>query len=476
MFLPVHNIANTHLLESYLRSRDRHSRSLYGSWSGSFTSLTTAVWRFSTTPVLLVSVYQRLIWDKYFHPGHISFPTSQCACGQDYSLAHILCHCSLPTLLALRQGAFAKLQQFVQERPNDNTSVFLSYFTPLLTSNSPHTLRYWLSLWNEECLQTILQFPLFAQLTVPQIRTLCKSLLPHLQHLANISLKLWSTWLLNVATPFIAPAYTTPRLHRMQSMHRFLATSASTQRYSLLRASDPLPCTATVDKDTQNRIRTSQRSLPHFFQPIVPLPEEPSSSFDPNGVPLDTLPEHLHSPQMFSTLLLPADSDPLPRLIASPPSTPTDSPEQHTLDVTKTASPQPPPPPNAMKRFLPESAASSLVKRPKSCRAPPSRCSVSHCTAPRGMQLISSFLRPLTSSSDLQSPNPTRYSFTDNDNFHSLPPASALPSSSSSLPITSIASDSLSPVHSTLFSLLPNNFSTGPSDSPPAVTPRHGIG
>ena len=128
MMTTVQEVVKRTIMPKYLESRDTSSRHLTGLWHTSTPSLAAKVWHFSTTPVSLLATYQRLIWDKSFHPGHISAPPTQCPCGATYSLAHIICHCRHPSLQAQRQHTLHSISSQLQ---------YSTWTTLLLFTTSP---------------------------------------------------------------------------------------------------------------------------------------------------------------------------------------------------------------------------------------------------------------------------------------------------------------------------------------------------
>jgi hypothetical protein len=84
-------VARQRCLKQYLQVRASTSRNLFGGWTGVSGCLLAKVWNYASSSAISLSVTQRLVWDKHFHPGHVSLTPTDCPlCQQPFSLAHVI--------------------------------------------------------------------------------------------------------------------------------------------------------------------------------------------------------------------------------------------------------------------------------------------------------------------------------------------------------------------------------------------------
>jgi len=304
LFAQPEHLAASALLPSYLHERDERSRLLHGTHQGVSGRLLAAVWQIPTASATTIASYQKLIWDKYFHAGHISLAPSNCSyCQVPSGLQHIICFCSQPSLQAERQRALQAAGGLIADMAAEARPV--AQFLYGLLSHPSWALRVWTSAWNDDILQQLDLLPCFCSgATSNLLLHIRTQLLPVLRLLACYASRLWSTHMMSDVIDNVNPYYAPHFLRRMHSLHDFLLKRPIPSFLGSKRKHS-------VDGQGPS---TKQTRISSFYLPLVAVPEIPPTNWLPDEVPSGLMDVELDPP--------PSPPSPSPSPVPSPTSEP----------------------------------------------------------------------------------------------------------------------------------------------------------
>jgi len=265
-------IALSTSLSAYLMERDRTSRHLMGSWSGTSGHLLAKVWECCSAPAMVVAASLRLFWDKLFHPGHIAFSglDFQCPhCFTAFSLSHLFIQCSAPSVQIIR----AEVREMLREKcsnlhPQSKLFQWIKFYESKLLLLSTESPRYWLASISGREQRDFTLLPFMLETSVEEAYSLRTSFLPILKLISRASSRMWYAWIGHVATPGCSPFYCTPVLRKLQLMVQFLEGPVS----QAWRATASSLRKRKSSSDNEPPLKT--RKISSFYLPIVPVPQD----------------------------------------------------------------------------------------------------------------------------------------------------------------------------------------------------------